>query len=153
MGGYVGKRCYLWREKQKVILGRGHSGCHEALPRTPSKTGALTCQPPGRQSADGSELSPLPANTLDLTWWLWSQGLGPKQGQSFSIIIIYPITAIVTTTANCPQYLFSPSSLAVEPPICSWTHGLPQESLHFPASLAVRCGHVTKFLSIGCEVT
>lgn len=34
-------------------------------------------QLPGGQPTDGSELSPSPANRLDLTWWLWSHGLGP----------------------------------------------------------------------------
>lgn len=62
MGG-----CKLWEEvfldRTPESLGRGHR-------RTGGGGGALTCQLPGGQPADGSVLSPSSAHTLDLTWCL-----------------------------------------------------------------------------------
>ena len=44
-----------------------------------------------------------------------------------------------------PQYTFSFFSLITELLHFSQTHGWCECRLHFPASLAARCGHVTKF--------
>ena len=120
--------------KWEGVLGRGvFSGEENRRSRqgTRKDWGALTCQLPGGQFADGSVLSPFSANTLDLTWGLWNPDLGPRKRQTFSIIIIiiYLIHQIITTmtmTASCPQYPFSPFSLVVGPLIFSWTHGIPE---------------------------
>lgn len=71
---------------------------------------------PGERCAPGSVPSPFLANRLHWAWWSWSNGLGPRRGQSYSIIILSPIMVIVAETI-CPQYPFSSSSLVTEPPV------------------------------------
>lgn len=48
------------------------------------------------------------------------------------------------------QFFFSLLLFNKIPDFC-WTHGHPQERLHFPDFFAANCGHVMKFWPMGCE--